>query len=241
MKRAILWVIEILCWAFTLAFFAIAFFLSTTQPVGAAEVFAGGGQGSWSRCSGSACWDQSGDPSRPLPVTWNTHGNTWNLGARLGEFEAAFVYAGPGKRVVDGNFVDDQYFDPATRTVVGCPPRVIHAQVDQWTAGVRAVWAPRWEITDGVHLQPELGVFAHHTRWAITWLNQGGARGDGGSWSATPTGGARLVFEAQRDVMVATGFELYHRPTVQTAPLGGGGRKAPGLAVTVLELRLRIR
>lgn len=231
---------EVLWWlAWVCAWLFVIYSMAGAAIAG--EIIGQYGDTNWARCSGSACWDESGDPRHPLPTEWKTRNGAFGLGVRLAEVELVGNYVGPGKRAVHGLYVDDQYFDSATRRVIGCPPRVIDATVDQWTAGLRATWAPRWSFAGGAAwVQPDLGVYAHHTRWAINWSRPVTARGDGGGWSATPTGGIKVGFLAHDGVTIATGIELYHRPTVQTAPLGGGGRKGPGLVLTVLELRGRI-
>lgn len=203
----------------------------------AIEMFGTVGDASWSRCSGSACWDQSGDPRFPLPVEFKTKSQTFTVGARLGEIEVSANYLGAGK-VVRGRFVEDRFFDADRRRVVGCPDLVIDAEVSQWTAGGRLVWAPRWSWPwAAASVQPELGAYVHHTRWAIDWKGPTAARGDGGDWSVTPTGGVRLLFDAPARMKVDLALELYHRPTVINAPLGGGQRGGPGLIVGTLGLR----
>lgn len=205
-------------------------------PAAAGELGLQWGESNWSRCSGKACWDQSGDPRFPLPVTWHTRDQTIAAVARESELEVSLHWSGM-RNAVAGKFVDDKHFDADKRRVVGCPERVIDAAVDQWQLGLRAVWAPRWRLAEGLDGQLEAGIYGHHTRWAINWRNQGGARGDGGDWSLTPTGGAKLVFTGPARVIVTAGVEAYHRPTVQTAPLGGAGRKGPGRIDAVIGVR----
>jgi len=217
----------------TMLVFAAFFALDDAHS---AELYAQAGDANWSRCSGSACWDESGDPTHPLPVAWNTRGTMLSLGGRAGEVELRWNAASM-RGAVRGTFVDDQFFDAQSRRVLGHPTRHIEAQVDQWQTGLRAVWAPRWQMVPGVAVQPEIGAYWHHTRWAITWTKPDCVRGDGGDRSVTPTGGVRLLVDAHDRLAVAVGLEAYHRPTVQTAPLGGGGRRGPGLVVTAVELR----
>jgi hypothetical protein len=209
---------------------------ATAGNSGATELILSVGDANWSRCSGSACWDQSGDPNHPLPVDYRTRSQTISLGVRAWEIEITANYLGAG-RVVSGRFVDDQAFNSSTRRVVNQPQIEVDAEVGQWTAGMRAVWAPRWSLGGGVYAQPELGLYAHRTRWSITWTGEHQARGDGGAWGLTPTGGARILFDAPEGIKVDIGVDLYHRPTVQTAPLGGGARRGPGLIVWSVGVR----
>lgn len=227
-------VLEAVGWVAIVILVSIAFWLLTLTDARAAELIGQFAQANWSRCSGSACWDESGDPNFPLPVTYKTSGSTGAIGVRASEVEAVLHYLGPGKAVVRGRFVDDQHFDEHTRTVHGNPP-VFDETVDQWTYALTVKWAPRWTIADGVAVQPELGGLVHRTRWAIN-REAPAWRMDGRGWGATWGGGLKFIFAVHDRLSVAAGVEAYHRVTTPAAPVGGSER-APGVFLTALELR----
>ena len=213
-------IVRIAEWVLGAIAFLILLLLTCWQQVEAAEMGLQFGGARWQRCSGSACWDESGDPNHPLPVQFQSRTNTFGLTARVAELEVSLAYMGPGKHAVRGTFVDDQFFDEHTRTV---RPGAIDLQetVDQWTYGMRAVWAPRWTIASGVSVQPEIGAFVHRTAWAINRDSPNFVRADGRSWGASPTGGLKLILAAPAGMFVVVGVELTHRVSVPVAPMAG--------------------